>query len=322
MARQAVRQAVRRGSAAGQVKRESYVRISGTRGPFGATVGGLGPLDGLSGAALKELTDALYEHRFLVIPGQQGLSAAEFVRFGRLWGDPIAPAKVTRHRHPDFPEIIRMTNSPRTPRASRDGAMHWHSDSVYEAVPASVTLLHGVEAPPSGNDTLFADCVAAYEALPAGMKGRLDGLEVLHDPSGGKVDLAGEVRGAGSTKPGPVVSHPLVLRHPVTGRRSLFAFSATAVGIAGWAERAALDLLFEVKRHVLRPEFRHAARAGAGTVLIWDNHSVIHSATRTVYSAADGERRLINRISTRGLPVPYRAGAHGSREPATGVTEV
>lgn len=250
------------------------------------------------------LVDALFEHRILLLPDQQ-LTEAEYARFGRIWGDPLS-FFVAQHRHGAFPEIIRIRNSPATPPESRNGAMHWHSDSSYEEVPASVTMLYGIEAPQTGNDTMFADMVAAYEALPAATKEKIESLQVVHDPRGGKVNLPGEVRGSGTTEPLPVVTHPLVMRHPVTRRRALFGISGTACGIVGWEEAAAIDLLLEMKRHTLQPQFRQQARVDVGTILIWDNYSVIHCATPTEYSNEDGKRRLLHRISTKGLPSVYR----------------
>jgi taurine dioxygenase len=115
------------------------------------------------------------------------------------------------------------------------------------------------------------------------------------------------VRGSGSTEPLPVVSHPLVMRHPVTGRKALFGISGTACGIAGWEEPRAIELLLELKRHALQDRFRQRARVAEGTVLLWDNFSVMHCATRTEYSDEPGHRRLLHRISTKGLPPVYRA---------------
>ena len=215
-------------------------------------------------------------------------------------------------RHGQLPELIKIRNSPATPPNKRDGAMHWHSDSSYEAEPASVTMLYAVEAPTSGNETLFVDMVGAYEALPEPTKARIDPLQVVHDPRGGKVNLPGEKRGEGYDTPLPVVAHPLVSRHPVTGRKALYGISGTAAGIVGWDEQAGIDLLVELKKHALASRFRQAARAEVGSILVWDNYSVMHSATPTEYSDEDGKRRLLYRISTRGLP-PLYAGLAPSR---------
>jgi taurine dioxygenase len=98
-----------------------------------------------------------------------------------------------------------------------------------------------------------------------------------------------------------------VVSHPGTGCVTLYGFSGTAAGIVGMEDRDAIDLLMETKRHVLQPGFRQSAKAEAGTILMWDNHAVIHRATPTEYSDEDGKRRLPYRISTRGLPAVWRA---------------
>lgn len=280
--------------------------ITAMPGPFGAVVDDVDVSTGLDDATTEKLVDALHAHRILVIRGQH-LSPSAYARFGALWGDPILFFN-PRDRNEEFPELIRIGNSPGTPESMRDGAMHWHQDSSYEAVPASVTMLYAIEAPADGNDTLFVDLVAAYDALPEDTRGRIDSLDVRHSPAGGKVALEGEKRGGGSRAQGglPDVTHPLVVRHPVTGRRALYGVSGTAVGIVGMDDREAIDLLLHLKRHALQPAFHQRARADIGSVLIWDNFAVMHCATPTLYSDAPGERRLLYRVSTRGLPAGGR----------------
>ncbi|WP_322755431.1 TauD/TfdA family dioxygenase [Frankia sp. Cas3] len=276
-------------------------------GPFGAWVDDVDLQRPVDDDTIRLLTDALWSHRILVLPNQY-LSDTQYVDFGGCWGEPIE-FFVPSARLADHPEIIRIRNSPAVPPESRDGAMHWHSDSSYEAVPAMVTMLYGVEIPTSGNDTLFLDTVAAYAALDSDLKKRIADLAVIHDPSGGKVTFDGEVRGRGRHDDLPVVTHPLVARHPVVGRKSLYGFSGTAAGIVGMPEGEALELLIQLKRFALQDRFRQRARCDVGSVLIWDNWSVLHSATPTCYSNADGERRLIHRISTRGVPAVCTATA-------------
>ncbi|OHV44541.1 TauD/TfdA family dioxygenase [Pseudofrankia sp. BMG5.36] len=285
-------------------------------GAFGATLTDIDLAAPRSDQQIRAIVDALFRHRVLLIPGQR-LSRAQYVRFGAEWGTPIS-FFVPGARDHEFPEIIRITNSPATPEVSRDGAMHWHSDSSYEAEPAAVTMLYPREMPAAGNATRFADSAAAYAALPDRLRAHVDRLAVIHDPRGGKVTTDGEVRGRGATRELPRVTHPLVATHPVTGRRSLFGFSGTAAGIVDMAEDAAIELLLELKEFALQPRFRQEARAGVDDVLIWDNWSVVHSATRTHYSDRDGERRLVHRISTRGIPQVYadRAPRPGHRNPA------
>lgn len=274
-------------------------------GPFGAVVEGLDVSRALGPGTVVALHAALHEHRVLTITDQR-LDEASYARFGRYWGDPIEFFN-PRDRHRLHPELILITNTESTPAPMRNGAMHWHHDSTYEAVPAAVTMLHAVEAPTGdANETRFVDMVAAYEALPESTKGHIERLRVLHDPRGGHPDLMfdGERRGeSGGRLAGVTIcSHPLVARHPASGRPALYGISGTAVGIEGTDDVASVELLLDLKRHATAARFEQRVSARAGSVLIWDNLSVMHRATAHPYSDIPGERRLLYRISTRAKP--------------------
>ena len=70
-------------------------------------------------------------------------------------------------------------------------------------------------------------------------------------------------------------------RHPLTGRKALYAVSGTSVGIVGMPEDEALALLRELAAHSTQPKYRFSVRYGVGDVVIWDNAAVLHSATLT-----------------------------------------
>jgi len=249
-------------------------------------------------ASFQWLRALLMEHRVLDITVGE-LDEEHYVRFGRMWGTPIEFFS-GRDRERRFPELIRVTNSPKTPLPLRDGAMHWHQDSSYESPPASVTMLHALEAP-DGNETLFADLVAATAALDEDRRRMVRGLLVRHDPSGGHPDLLlpDERRGDSTSTDLAEVRHPLLIRHPDLGRPVLYGLGGTTRGIDGMDDADAIPLLRGLKEHVLSPEFRLTGRATAGHILVWDNLAVMHRATETRYSDVDGERRLLHRISTR-----------------------
>lgn len=92
-----------------------------------------------------------------------------------------------------------------------------------------------------------------------------------------------------------VIRHPLVRRHPYTGRKALYAVSGTSYGIEGMTEDDGLTLLRELAAHSTQPKYQHRARYGVGDVVLWDNASVLHSATLTdpVYP------RTLLRITTK-----------------------
>lgn len=280
-------------------------------GPLGAEVTGLDLSQDLAPDMIKQLVDLLYKYRVLVIRDQQ-LSHAEYVRFGRQWGDPIE-FFIPSHRDPEHPELIRISNSPETPLSQRDGAAHWHTDSSYETTPASVTMLYAAESPEVGGETLFVDMAAAYDALPEGQKETIVNYQVRHMVVGGKsLELDDEKIGGEVSevvrrqREKEMPLHPLVLSHPVTARKALYAVSGSAYAIEGLPPEEGTQLLKDLKAHAVSQQFKQQIKARTGDVLIWDNLSTMHSATPLEYSDAPGKRRLLYRISTRGLPAIYR----------------
>lgn len=244
---------------------------------------------------VEALMRLLYRYRFLVAEDQP-FDEDSYAAFGRRWGELILffDPRLRDHAHP---ELIVIHNRPDTLQEARNVALHWHVDGSYEDPAASTTMLFAVEGPEDGNETLFCDMVAAYAALSPEMKARIEDLVVIHGVGDERLLLEGEHRGRGEL----ANSRPAV-HHRLAGERMLYAPSGSPRGIVGMEEQAAIDLLLTLKRHAVQPYFRTAAAARTGSLLIWDNHAVMHSATPTRYSDADGERRMIYRISTRAIP--------------------
>ena len=291
-------------------------------GSFGVEVEGIDLSEPLGETQARTLVDLVSGEHVAVIRGQ-ALDKASFDRFGRLWGQPI-DFFFTPDLDPDYPALIRISNSPDLDVARRDGASFWHTDGSYEYLPASYTMLYGVEAPAVGGETLFADLTAAYEALPAATRLLADSLMVRHKLVGGKrgpdetplaldpdrPDRDGGVRARKRAQEQPI--HPLVLTHPITGRKGLYALAGTPFAIEGMSAAEGEALLDELKAHALQDRFIIRAKAGAGDVLIWDNLCCLHRATPLEYSAEAGKRRVLLRISTNGVPPAYAA----TRKPA------
>ena len=140
--------------------------------------------------------------------------------------------------------------------------------------------------PKKGGDTLFADQYAAYDDLGNEMKGDIEKLVALHH-YGNRDDLDKGSRTVASVLTGEQeqkmawVRHPLVRRHPVTRRKALYAVSGSSFGIEGMPQDEALDLLDELKRHATQDKYQYRLGYGVGDVVIWDNASLLHSATLT-----------------------------------------
>jgi len=276
------------------------MKITRMAGPLGAIADELDLASDTSEATLRTLIAALHEHQILAIRGQ-ALPYARYVEFGRQWGKPLEFMTKSATRD-DFPEMIRISNAAATPERYREGARHWHSDSSYEPTPASVTMLYCAEAPEVGGETLIASSALAYEALDAETKAQIDDMVGLHC-LGGSPGLPGEKIPfvPEETARMGIVKHPLVYRHPVTGRKALFV-SGTAYGAEGMDRDEGRALIDRLRRHIVQPAFTTSYKAEAGDIFLWDNFQVLHSSTPIEYSDEPGKRRLLYRIRTKGVP--------------------
>lgn len=267
---------------------------------IGSVVAGLNLAQDMSKGTMARLIALLHERGVVVIK-DQSLSDAQYAEFGHHWGRPLE-FFLKEHRGSEFPIIIRIANDPATPIAMRDGAVHWHSDSSYEEEPAAVTMLYGRESPEVGGVTHFASTVAAYDALPEATKADIGSLVAVHE-LGGAPWVEGESEPDPDRPPHglPRQHHPLVMRHPVTGKKAIFT-SGTACGIDGIGDDEARDLIRRLREHIVRPEFRIDYKILPGDIVLWDNFSTVHCASPIEYSDEPGKRRLLFRISTKGLP--------------------
>ena len=286
------------------------MKVERLAGAFGARISGIDlAADGED--RTRALYDLLLEHRFIVIPDQQ-LTFDLYAALGHRWGRPVLLIS-EKNRVGSHPEIIRQSNAESTPIFVRNVASHWHCDSSYEAEVPAATLLYGVQAPAHGGETLFADLVAAYRALPDAKRRELDELQVWHGVSAataleGEVivkpeDLPLEARKTVKSS-GPVL-HPLVQRHPANGRKALYGLGGSPYAVAHMPEEEGARLLLDLRRHATQAEYCSRYKLMPGDVLIWDNYSVMHRATPIDYSDQPGARRENYRISVKGLPGGY-----------------
>ena len=195
---------------------------------------------------------------------------------------------VDQFHHPEYADILILSNVVRDgkPAGLADAGTYFHTDYSYLEMPARATLLYSIQVPRAGGDTLFANQYAAYDDLPGAMKKHLEGLVALHH-YGNRDDLEETSRTAASLlteeQKGRLqwVRHPVARRHPVTGRTALYAVSGSSFGIEGMPEGEAHALLDELKRHATLEKYRYRLTYGVGDVVIWDNASLLHSATLT-----------------------------------------
>jgi hypothetical protein len=156
------------------------------------------------------------------------------------------------------------------------------------------SILRGIEVPPDGGDTLFANMYAVYEALPDDMKGRIRGLRVWHSHDQ-VLSHDPQLKNAGADYARlPAVNHPLVRRHPITGRLSLFLSPHTMVRIDGLPEEDGRALLDELTAFATQERFVYRHKWRRDDVILWDNRCTMHAVMP--YDAAH-VRRIMHRTT-------------------------
>ncbi len=259
----------------------------------------------LSDEAFREIESALARHGVLSFP-QQRLTPAEQKAFAERFGR-LETNIANRYHEPGYPEMMILSNIrvDGEPIGFEDAGQSWHTDLSYATTMGYTTMLYAVEVPhrdgrPLGA-TEFASTAAAYDALPDEMKQRLKGMTVMHD-----FDKFWELMRAekGSSRPPlteaqrkarPPTSHPIFLKHPVSGRTVLYVNPGYSVRINELPADESDRVLSSLFAHQVQPQFVYRHAWSVGDVLIWDNLATIHNAVSD-YRA--DERRLLKRCQT------------------------
>jgi taurine dioxygenase len=238
----------------------------------------------LNDGEFTELERAFYAGQVLVLRGQK-LTPAQFVAFAKRLGPP-QPHVIDQFHHPDDPNILILSNVKKDgqPTGRQDAGSYFHTDYSYLQVPARATTLYSIVVPKVGGNTLFANQQAAYDDLPDAMKKTIDPLYGIHH-YGNRHDVDEGSRTAASPLTAeqkakmPLITHKIARPHPVTGKKSLYAVNGSSFGIVGMPDNEALDLLDELAAHSTQPKYRLSVKYGVGDVVVWDNASLLHSAT-------------------------------------------
>ena len=259
-------------------------------------------------ATFREIERAFHDN-IVVVFRRQNLSNERHIEFSRRFGE-LEIHIIEKYLLPGFPEILLISNI-RDDRGEHiglaDAGFTWHSDTSYRRRPSRCSLLYAKEVPqrdgrPLG-DTVFANAIAAYEALPERIKERLAGLKAIHRYSARRrvVDSPRPKLTQEQLDETPDIAHPIVRTHPYTGRRSLYVTAGECIGIEGMPDAEAIGLIAELDTHCVRPEFLYRHKWRVGDLLIWDNTSSMHLA---ICDYALPERRLMHRTTVIGT-VPF-----------------
>jgi taurine dioxygenase len=266
---------------------------------IGADLSGIDLRDGLGGGALQAIRDLLVEHHVLFFR-EQSLDPHELLAAAECLGS-IDVHAFGRHL-PDLPGVGLIDQT----EPERDGANRWHTDSTFMPQPPFGALLLAVKLPAVGGDTSWMSSAAAFDALSPAMQRTFEQLTATHDLRGPLMRAAEGGHSVGEidniVAQWPPRAHPVVCRHPETGRKFLYVNSnfTTRINEVNEAEsEALLRFLFD---HVRAPELQVRFRWEEGSVALWDNRCTQH------YAAADyHERRIMHRVTIAGTWTPSAA---------------
>jgi taurine dioxygenase len=276
--------------------------------PTGAALGAevrVGDLRTLDDAGFAHALEAWHAHS-VVLFRDQALSDQDLIAFSRRFGDlDWAPIQENGRRFVEgMPEIYIVSNVKVNGEAIGslgDGEAVWHTDMSYLEVPPKASMLYALEIPPRGGNTSFCSMYSIYEALPATLKARIEGLKIKHDGtynSGGYVREGVTPTDDPRTAPGSL--HPLVCTHPDTGRRMLYLGRRRNAYLAGLDLEASEALLDELWSYVAQPEFAFEHVWRVGDLVLWDNRCTMHRRDAFDPNA----RRIMHRTQVKGETRP------------------
>ncbi len=281
----------------------SSLRIEPCEG-VGAEILGV-DLRNLSAEDDKTIRDTFAEHGVVFFRDQQ-LTEDDHVAFAERFG----PININRFftAHPNYPQIAMVAKDVED-RENIGGG--WHTDHSYDAEPALGSVLVARELPNSGGDTRFASMYRAYETLPDELKAKIEGKRAIHSARHifgtaedsiytklesdntkklGNSDVADKLQD---------VTHPIVIIHPLSGKRALYVNPAFTIGIEGMDRDEGVALLHELYAHAMKQENAYQFSWKPGSVAFWDNRSTWHWAMNDYH----GQRRIMHRITIEGCPL-------------------
>jgi taurine dioxygenase len=266
---------------------------------FGVEITGLDLSKPMDDATVAEVWKVWNEQGLVLMRGQS-ITPDQHIAFSRRFGELDRHEALEPFRHPQYDEIFMVSTIPVNgkPSASENVGRHWHSDLSYTSHPAMGSLFHCQQVPEVGGDTLFANTVAAYDALSDKMKEVIDDLWGVHDYLATPTQKlkSPEVLARLRELHRPI-AQPLVLTHPVTGRKALYIAETLITHFVGMTPEESQPLIRFLFNHTIDPLYTYRHKWTKGDFIMWDNRSLIHIA---LSDFEKGAHRLFFRTTILG----------------------
>ena len=256
---------------------------------LGAELSGVDLTTELSDAVIAEIQLALDNYKVIFFRDQP-LTSDQHVAFAKRFGPleihPFIPSNT------GVPELVRFEKTAEV--AGYENS--WHHDVTWRAAPSMGAILHGIELPAVGGDTLFSDMGAAYDGLSDAVKQQIDGLVAEHDFMKSFGHTVPEERKAETREMFPIVTHPVVITHERTGRRLLYVNRNFVNKIIGLSDDESASLLNYLCDQAATVEYQIRFQWQPHSVAFWDNRAVQHYASSDYWP----QRRVMERASIMG----------------------
>jgi len=282
-------------------------------GALGAEISGVTIAADMAQDVIDELHAALLEFKVIFFRNQP-LDNELHLAFARRFGMPQGPGAIPQ---PEGYPMIRRQQYDQYTQIGSD--VNFHADDTFRTYPSKFSILHGIRMPAAGGDTIWVDMEKAWAALSQPMQAMLEGLTAEHSLL--KSFGMGILRqyGAGAVdkmlKRNPPAVHPLVRRHPETGRKSIYVNQLLTSHVVELTAEESENLLQFLFRHSYRPEFECRFHWKDNSVAMWDNRCTQHRGINDFFPAF----RLMQRIP---LVEERRPSLHPEQEAVLGFGDV
>ena len=202
------------------------IEVSPLSPTVGAEISGVRMSGDVPDDQIAEIRQALLDWKVIFFRDQD-VDVEEHIAFGAKFGElEIHPFTPNLESHP---EIVVIHHGPK----SKNGQNRWHSDVTWRLEPSLGSILRARIVPAVGGDTLFADMMAAYEGLSDEIKERIDGATAVHSFKHNFGRAMSDEQREKFAEQYPDAHHPVVRRHPETGRKGLYVNAAFTTHIEG-----------------------------------------------------------------------------------------
>lgn len=285
------------------------LEIEPLEGPLGAIVRGWDPTQTLDVSTRQTILDSLHEHLVLVFRGQPVMTDGQIVGFAEQFGDLLKGSAFFESAR-EYPEILHVGNlvgeDGKPQGAGGTANILWHADYSFSKRVGSISFLNAVELPSNPPHTYFVDQYRPLDDLSSEIIEKIRPLRAFHSTAGyadrggtvdaerAEADIERDRKRGIERPPVPEAIHPIIVRHPETGRELLYVGPGLTQEIVGLERSESDALMAKLCAHLDNTENVYAHEWEVGDMVVFDTLATLHKRD----SWDPSERRHMRQLST------------------------